>query len=77
LELLPSGGEIHIVDFGSQEALPPAFRKFLFWFLDKFHVYYKPEIMEYLNQLVTNKVGSFEVQNLYRGYTYRAIFKKA
>lgn len=77
LELLPSGGEIHIVDFGSQESLPPAFRKFIFWFLDKFHVYYKPEIMDYLNQLEASKIGLLEVQNLYRGYTYRAIFKKA
>lgn len=76
VELLPSGGEIHIVDFGGQELLPSGFRKFLFWFLDKFHVYYKPEILDYLKELEKNKVGTLALNSLYRGYTYHAIFIK-
>ncbi|MCF8495950.1 MAG: class I SAM-dependent methyltransferase, partial [Alphaproteobacteria bacterium] len=48
LDLLPSGGEIHIVDFGGQEGLSPAFRSILFRWLSLFHVYYKPEISDYL-----------------------------
>lgn len=75
--LLPSKGELHIVDFGSQEDLPPAFRKFIFWWLRLFHVYYKPEILAYLQELEKSGAGSLELHSLYRGYTYRAIFKKA
>jgi len=77
LELLPSGGQIHIVDFGSQSELPEYFRKFLFWWLKKFHVYYKPEILSYLKRMDIEKKGSLEVQTLYKGYAYRAIFTKA
>jgi len=77
LELLPLGGEIHIVDFGGQDDLPAAFRKFLFWWLKMFHVYHKPEILEYLKRMDYEKKGTLEVEHLYRGYAYRAVFKKA
>ncbi len=76
LELLPSGGQIHIVDFGSQSELPKYFRKFLFWWLKKFHVYYKPEILSYLKRMDMDKKGVLEVHTLYKGYAYRAIFTK-
>lgn len=76
LELLASGGQIHIVDFGGQDDLPPVVRKVIFWFLSKFHVYHKPEVLEYLKQMADDKKGSIEVHNLYRGYTYRVIFTK-
>ncbi len=76
LELLPSGGQIHIVDFGSQSELPKFFRKFLFWWLKKFHVYYKPEILSYLKRMDMEKKGALEVHTLYKGYAYRAIFTK-
>ena len=77
LTLLESGGEIHIVDFGGQEELPAPFRKFLFWWLDKFHVYHKPEILEYLKRLEFEKKGQLAYKSLYRGYAWTAIFKKA
>lgn len=76
LELLPSGGEIHIVDFGAQDDLPQAFRKFIFWWLRMFHVYYKPEILEYLRQAETDGKGTLEYHSLYKGYAYRAVFRK-
>ncbi len=77
LELLPQDGEIHIVDFGGQEELPKAFSKFVFWWLDQFHVYHKPEILDYLKRLEAEKKGSLTVQHMYKGYAYRAVFKKA
>lgn len=77
LELLPKGGQIHIVDFGSQSDLPKYFRKFLFWWLEKFHVYYKPEILSHLKRMDMDGKGSLEVHSLYKGYAYRAIFTKA
>ncbi len=76
LALLPEGGEIHIVDFGGQENLPAPVSKFIFWWLKMFHVFYKPEILDYLHRLEVEKKGSLEVQHLYKGYTYHAVFKK-
>lgn len=76
LAMLPPGGEIHIVDFGGQEDLPPAFRKFLFWWLKMFHVYHKPEILEHLRQLEQEKKGALAYESLFRGYAYRAVFTK-
>ena len=76
LELLPVGGEIHIVDFGGQDELPKAFRAFLFWWLKMFHVFHKPEILEYLISLETMGKGSLEVHHLSKGYAYRAVFRK-
>lgn len=77
ITLLPSGGEIHIVDFGNQSDLPPFFRKFLYWWLGLFHVYYKPEIEDYLRRLEVEKQGTLEFHSLYKGYAYRAVFRKS
>lgn len=76
LELLPAGGEIHIVDFDGQEDLPKPVSKFIFWWLKQFHVFHKPEILDYLKRLEVEKKGSLEVHHLYKKYTYRAIFRK-
>lgn len=76
LELLPEGGEIHIVDFGGQEDLPKWFSKFVFWWLDIFHVYHKPEILNYMKQLESEDKGSLEVKHMYKRYAYRAVFRK-
>ncbi len=76
LNVLRTGGEIHIVDFGGQEGLSPAFRKFLFWWLSKFHVYHKPEILLHLKQMASDKKGTLKLHQLHRGYAYYAIFKK-
>ncbi len=77
IELLPAGGEMHIVDFGGQRGLPKLVRSFIFWWLKMFHVYYKPEIIRYLKKLDRADIGAIEITPLYRGYTYHAIFKKA
>ncbi len=77
LALLPEGGELHIVDFGGQEDLPPAFRKFVFWWLKMFHVYYKPEILHYLKRMEYERKGTLEVQHLYKGYAYHGVFRKS
>lgn len=73
---LAADGEIHIVDFGSQNGLPKFFRYILFWFLDKFHVYHKPEILEHLREMEKDGKGALVVKDLYKGYAYHAIFKK-
>ena len=76
LALLKSGGEIHIVDFGGQEELPGPFRAVLFWWLKNFHVFYKPEILNYLRRLELEKKGTLTVTSLYKGYAYYALFRK-
>ncbi|MEZ5815217.1 MAG: class I SAM-dependent methyltransferase [Alphaproteobacteria bacterium] len=76
LEILPVGGEIHIVDFGGMDGLPKWFRQLMFWWLRLFHVYHKPEILEYLKNLVENKQGTLNITTLYNGYAYMAVFKK-
>lgn len=76
LEILPEGGEFHIVDFAGQEGLPKPFSKFVFWWLKMFHVYYKPEILNYLKRLEAEGKGSLQLSHLYKGYTYHAVFRK-
>lgn len=77
VEILPLGGEIHIVDFGDQAGLPKWFRAFLFWWLKMFHVYHKPEILEHLKVLEKDGKGQMDLQPLRKGYAYRAVFTKA
>ncbi|MGB4057408.1 MAG: methyltransferase domain-containing protein [Alphaproteobacteria bacterium] len=76
LTVLKNGGEIHIVDFGGQNGLPAPFRRFLFWWLKQFHVYHKPEILNYLQRLDLEKKGTLELRHLYKGYAYYAVFRK-
>lgn len=76
LNILPSGAEIHIVDFGGQDDLPKWFRAFLFWWLSLFHVYHKPEILDYLQKLEDTDKGTLNVEHLYGGYAYLAKFVK-
>ncbi|MCB9983376.1 MAG: methyltransferase domain-containing protein [Rhodospirillales bacterium] len=76
LALLPAGGELHIVDFGDMKGQPTWFKKLIFWWLDLFHVYHKPEILDYLQNLVTEGKGTLNIHKLYNSYAYLAVFKK-
>ena len=76
IDILPKGGEIHIVDFGSCAGQPALFRMIIFWWLKMFHVYYKPEIEAYLKELQAQGKGQLEFEQLYGGYCYLAKFIK-
>ena len=76
LTLLPVGGELAIVDFGDMKEQPQWFQKLIYWWLDLFHVYHKPEILDYLQDLVTQGQGTLSVNHLYNGYAYLAVFRK-
>lgn len=77
LEVLADDGKILIVDFSGMSGMPGWFQKLIFWWLSKFHVYYKPEILEYLRTLVEEGKGTLNVKHLYNGYAYKAVFQKS
>lgn len=74
--LLPSGGEIHIVDFGDMAGLPKWFKKFLYFWLKLFHVFHKPEILEHLKNISSEGRGTLSFTPLYKGYAWYAVLKK-
>ena len=76
LNLLPEGGEVHIVDFGQQKDLPKWFREILFWFLGLFHVRPEPDLYEFLKELEEQGQGTLEWKSRYKGYCFLARFKK-
>mgnify|MGYP006437092627 CR=1 FL=1 len=76
LTLLPEGGELAVVDFGSQAGLPRWFRAILFKWLALFGVHYRPELYEYFHQLEAQGQGKCDIRPLYRGYAVIVRFVK-
>lgn len=77
VKVLPSGGEIHIIDFGPMHDMPKWAKSFITWWLKQFHVYYKPEIEDYLKRLEFEKKGRLLYRPILKGYCYYAVFKKS
>lgn len=65
-----TGGTLHLVDFGQQEKLPGAFRRFLFAWLTKFDVEPRVALPEAIDRIgkETGLTSGFEP--LYRGYAW-------
>lgn len=76
LEMLPEGGEIHIVDFCHLKGQPAFFQKILRKWLDLFHVKYDPELLRYIKSLDTEQKASVSLESLYKDYAYYAVIKK-
>ena len=76
LNNLKPGGELFIVDFFDQAELPSPFRKFLLWWLSKFHVKFWPELMPHLGSLERAGIVSLEMTPLFRRYSFIARLKK-
>jgi len=70
---LKPGGELLIVDFYDQADLPAPFRRFLQWWLSRFHVRFPAELMPYLASLGS---ASVEVKQLFHRYCFIARLKK-
>jgi S-adenosylmethionine-diacylgycerolhomoserine-N-methlytransferase len=77
LKNLKPGGEMYIVDFYDQRDLPSAFRKFLRWWLKKFHVQFWDGLMPHLESLETDGLGKLTITPLFRRYSFIAKFQKA
>lgn len=77
LKNLKPGGELYIVDFYDQRDLPAPFRRFLKWWLAKFHVKFWPELMPYLESLFTNGEAKATIKPLFHRYSFIASIRKA
>ena len=76
LKNLKVGGELFIVDFFDQRDLPGPFRRFLKWWLMKFHVKFWPELMPYLESLQGSGIAGVTIKPLFRRYSFIASIRK-
>jgi S-adenosylmethionine-diacylgycerolhomoserine-N-methlytransferase len=70
------GGAFYVVDFWDQGGWPKWFAGLLRWWLKKFHVEYRPELLEYLQELDARGVGTLSVKPVARRYAFIATFRK-
>lgn len=75
--LLAPGGELHIVDFGTQERLPRAFRLLLRRWLTLFHVTPRDALEEWLARRAAETGAVLTFDRPYRTYAHYARFKRA
>lgn len=73
LDALNPGGELHIVDFGQQEKLPGWFRNGLQSWLRSFHVTPRADLQAVLEDRCRRLRGKLLVENIGRGYAFRAV----
>lgn len=76
LENLKPGGQLFIVDFYDQAQLPAPFRRFLKWWLKKFHVQFWGDLMPYLESLDKSGAAQVTVSPLFRRYSFIAAVTK-
>ena len=76
LSLLAPGGELHIVDFGSQEKLPSWFRAILRRWLAAFHVTPRDDMEARLRERLAGRHLRLVMTRPYLGYAQHAIVKQ-
>lgn len=69
---LNPGGQLHIVDFGQQEGLPPWFRRMLQAWLAKFHVTPRADLQEVLEAQAEEHNARLSFETVGGGYAWRA-----
>ncbi|HXF42287.1 MAG TPA: class I SAM-dependent methyltransferase [Pyrinomonadaceae bacterium] len=72
---LDKNGAIIIVDFWDQAELPKYFGKLLKWWLKKFGVEFRPELLQYLEDLKNSDKCDLELISVFRRYAFIAIVK--
>ena len=70
------GAPFYVVDFWDQGKWPRWFRWLLKSWLDMFHVKYRPELLEYLQELDKQGVGTLTIKSVAGRYAYLATFRK-
>jgi S-adenosylmethionine-diacylgycerolhomoserine-N-methlytransferase len=73
---IPHGAAFYVVDFWDQAGLPGWFRSLLKFWLDLFHVHFRPELIEHLKELDAKGVGKLTLQSVAGRYAYLATFRK-
>ena len=76
LKNLKPGGTLYIVDFYDQKDLPAAFRRFLKWWLKKFHVQFWGDLLPYLSSLAEAGQVALSVRPIFRRYSFITSLKK-
>jgi len=73
LALLAPGGRLHIVDFGEQHGLPPAFRRMFFAWLRKFHVTPIEDPTTRVAGVIASSGGTCRARSMFRGYAWYGV----
>jgi S-adenosylmethionine-diacylgycerolhomoserine-N-methlytransferase len=73
---LAAGGELHIVDFGGQERLPPWFRTGLRWWLSRFHVSPRDQLEAELRALARDAATLCRLERPHGGYAQYAVLQR-
>lgn len=71
--LVAPGGELHIVDFGTQAGLPRWFRSGLRSWLARFHVAPRDDLPAALDRVAAEAGAAVRFTPLYRGYAQSAV----
>lgn len=77
MRLLADGGELHIVDFGTQERLPRWFRAALRQWLALFHVHPRDDMERKLMALASRMNARLSIERPYLGYAQYAVLRKS
>ncbi|MDX2116952.1 MAG: class I SAM-dependent methyltransferase [Planctomycetota bacterium] len=64
------GGTIIIVDFWDQAGCPRAFRRLLTWWIAKFGVFHRPELLERVNQLERDGICRVQIRGVLGRYAW-------
>jgi len=75
-QCLAPGGELHIVDFGQQAALPSWFRKGLKLWLGHFHVTPRAMLLWYCRELAAEQGLQVETRSLFRDYAWSVVLRR-
>jgi len=70
------GGSLHVVDFGQQDRLPPAFKAALFAWLARFHVSPRGDLEEAIAAFASAYGLTSRFERLYRGYADHAVLTR-
>lgn len=76
ISLLASDGELRIIDFGSQERLPAAFRLLLRRWLKAFHVAPRDDLEAILKARAADAGATMTFARPYRGYAQYAVLRR-